>query len=90
MDRSPESSPFLPTLPQLWQTTLAWQPTPTQQEQFQRLYEQILDGNQRLNLTRIIDPEEFWEKHLWDSMSGLMGEVGIRGWGSGVRGQRNP
>ena len=54
-----------------WQKTLNWQPTPEQQALFQSLYEQILDGNQRLNLTRITDPEEFWEKHLWDSVSGL-------------------
>lgn len=76
------SFPTLPTLPELWQTTLGWQPTPAQQEQFQQLYTHILDGNQRLNLTRITDPEEFWEKHLWDSMSGL---VGVREWGLGVR-----
>jgi 16S rRNA (guanine527-N7)-methyltransferase len=24
-------------------------------------------GNQQLNLTRITSPEDFWEKHLWDS-----------------------
>ncbi|WP_448604359.1 16S rRNA (guanine(527)-N(7))-methyltransferase RsmG [Thermoleptolyngbya sp.] len=76
------SFPTLPTLPELWQMTLGWQPTPTQQEQFQQLYSHILDGNQRLNLTRITDPEEFWEKHLWDSMSGL---VGVREWGLGGR-----
>jgi 16S rRNA (guanine527-N7)-methyltransferase len=55
----------------LWRQTLDWQPTPQQQQQFQRLYELILDGNQRLNLTRITDPEDFWEKHLWDSLSGI-------------------
>ncbi|MFQ3627562.1 MAG: 16S rRNA (guanine(527)-N(7))-methyltransferase RsmG [Cyanobacteriota bacterium] len=76
------SFPTLPALPELWQTTLGWQPTPTQQEQFQQLYAHILDGNQRLNLTRITDSEEFWEKHLWDSMSGL---VGVREWGLRAR-----
>ncbi len=55
----------------LWRQTLDWQPTPQQQQQFQRLYELILEGNQRLNLTRITDPEDFWEKHLWDSLSGI-------------------
>ena len=55
----------------LWQQTLNWQPTPEQQALFQQLYEQILEGNSRLNLTRITEPEEFWEKHLWDSISGL-------------------
>ncbi|MBD0302959.1 MAG: 16S rRNA (guanine(527)-N(7))-methyltransferase RsmG, partial [Tolypothrix sp. T3-bin4] len=46
-------------------------PTTQQQKQFQRLYELILEGNRQLNLTRIIDPEEFWEKHLWDSLRGI-------------------
>jgi 16S rRNA (guanine527-N7)-methyltransferase len=55
----------------IWQQTLNWQPTTQQQKQFQRLYELILEGNRQLNLTRIIDPEEFWEKHLWDSLRGI-------------------
>jgi 16S rRNA (guanine527-N7)-methyltransferase len=41
------------------------------QVRFQQLYDLILEGNQRFNLTRITQPEEFWEKHLWDSLSGL-------------------
>lgn len=63
--------PQLPTHTDLWQQTLTWQPAPAQQALFQSLYEKILDGNTRLNLTRITEPEEFWEKHLWDSLSGL-------------------
>jgi len=55
----------------IWQQTLNWQPTTQQQKQFQQLYELILEGNRQLNLTRIIDPEEFWEKHLWDSLRGI-------------------
>ncbi|WP_338038670.1 16S rRNA (guanine(527)-N(7))-methyltransferase RsmG [Neosynechococcus sphagnicola] len=61
----------LPELPELWEITLGWQPTAHQQQQFQQIYEQILMGNQRLNLTRITDPLEFWEKHLWDSLQGV-------------------
>lgn len=53
---------------EVWQQTLNWQPDTEQQQQFQRLYELILQGNQQLNLTRITDPVEFWEKHLWDSL----------------------
>lgn len=63
--------PQLPTHEDLWKQTLGWSPSPEQQTLFQNLYEQILDGNTRLNLTRITEPEEFWEKHLWDSVSGL-------------------
>jgi 16S rRNA (guanine527-N7)-methyltransferase len=66
----------LPLLLELWQSTCGWQPDPAQHQQFQHLYAQILDGNQRLNLTRITEPTEFWEKHLWDSLSGLMPFLG--------------
>lgn len=61
----------LPEYVDLWQTTLAWQPTPSQQSNFQQLYREIVQGNQQFNLTRITQPHEFWEKHLWDSLSGI-------------------
>lgn len=54
-----------------WQETLGWQPTPAQNRQFELLYELILAGNRQLNLTRIIDIQEFGEKHLWDSLRGV-------------------
>lgn len=63
--------PALPAFPEHWQSTLHWQPTPTQQTLFQQLYDGILLGNQQMNLTRITEPTDFWEKHLWDSLSGL-------------------
>lgn len=53
---------------EIWQDTLNWQPTSLHQQQFQQLYETILGGNRTLNLTRITEPTEFWEKHLWDSL----------------------
>ena len=68
----PEDTPLLPEMASLWQSTLNWQPTGEQQYQFQRLYELILQGNLQLNLTRITDPVEFWEKHLWDSLRGIV------------------
>lgn len=55
----------------LWQATLGWQPNPAQSAQFQQLYRQILVANRHLNLTRITEPEDFWEKHLWDSLRGI-------------------
>jgi 16S rRNA (guanine527-N7)-methyltransferase len=55
----------------IWQQTLNWEPSEQVQEQFQRLYEFIVEGNRQLNLTRITQPEEFWEKHLWDSLRGI-------------------
>ncbi|MGF1460786.1 MAG: 16S rRNA (guanine(527)-N(7))-methyltransferase RsmG [Leptolyngbyaceae cyanobacterium] len=63
--------PVLPTHDQYWQATLQWQPDAAQQALFQRLFEGILAGNQQMNLTRITTPDEFWEKHLWDALSGL-------------------
>lgn len=61
----------LPEMAQIWQQTLNWQPTDSQEAQFQQLYELILAGNRQLNLTRITDTQEFWEKHLWDSLRGI-------------------
>ncbi|MBD3885448.1 16S rRNA (guanine(527)-N(7))-methyltransferase RsmG [Phormidium tenue FACHB-886] len=66
-----EQEVVLPQPLDCWQQTLHWQPSPVQQQQFQRLYTQVLQGNRQLNLTRITQPEEFWEKHLWDSLSGI-------------------
>lgn len=54
-----------------WET-LGWMPSDRQLQMFDILYGQILAGNQRLNLTRITDPVEFWEKHLWDSLRGVL------------------
>ncbi len=48
-----------------------WQPTPSYFPVLAALYHGICDGNQRLNLTRITSPEDFWEKHLWDSYAAL-------------------
>ena len=63
---------LLPQMAEIWQETLNWQPNAQQQAQFQNLYELIFEGNSQLNLTRITDPEEFWEKHLWDSLRGII------------------
>ena len=61
----------LPAHLNIWQQTLGWKPTQAQLDLFQQFYAQIVEGNQRFNLTRITTPEDFWEKHLWDSLSGL-------------------
>jgi 16S rRNA (guanine527-N7)-methyltransferase len=66
------ATPALPERTDLWQETLHWQPNAEQQKKFQRLYEQILAGNRQFNLTRITEPSEFWEKHLWDSLAGIL------------------
>jgi len=62
----------LPEMDTVWQQTLNWLPDEQCKIQFQHLYEGILEGNRQLNLTRITTPEEFWEKHLWDSLRGVV------------------
>ncbi|NJN29204.1 MAG: 16S rRNA (guanine(527)-N(7))-methyltransferase RsmG [Synechococcales cyanobacterium RM1_1_8] len=62
---------LLPSQGDLWQQTLGWQPSPAQQQQLQRLYGGIVAGNRQLNLTRLTEPQDFWEKHLWDSLRAL-------------------
>ncbi|MDJ1172895.1 16S rRNA (guanine(527)-N(7))-methyltransferase RsmG [Roseofilum capinflatum] len=66
-----QSIPSLPPSLEIWQQTMNWQPTPSQLNQFQQLYGLILAGNRHMNLTRITEPTEFWEKHLWDSLRPL-------------------
>jgi 16S rRNA (guanine527-N7)-methyltransferase len=69
------NAPTLPNPTEHWQTSLQWQPNAAQQAQFQRLYAHVLEGNRRLNLTRIIEPIDFWEKHLWDSLAGVQTDL---------------
>lgn len=57
---------------QQWPPGLDWQPSADQQEALGQLYAELLRGNQRLNLTRITAPAEFLEKHLWDSLAGVL------------------
>jgi 16S rRNA (guanine527-N7)-methyltransferase len=63
----------LPPMNQVWSQTLHWQPRDTQEQLFQQIYQEVLAGNRQQNLTRITSPEDFWEKHLWDSLSGIIG-----------------
>lgn len=57
--------------PEIWLSTLDWQPSAPEIAQFQCLYDRVLQGNQVQNLTRITTPTDFWEKHLWDSLRGI-------------------
>lgn len=67
----------LPEMAHIWQHTLNWLPQEEQQQKFQQLYELIIEGNRQLNLTRITEPQEFWEKHLWDSLRGIAPQGGL-------------
>jgi 16S rRNA (guanine527-N7)-methyltransferase len=68
---TPPIDAVLPSCGDLWRDTFNHTPTAEQQAKFQALYRAILDANSRVNLTRIVEPTEFWEKHIWDSLSGL-------------------
>lgn len=59
----------LPDLNEQWQTSLDWSPNPLENALFKQLFTQICEANRQFNLTRITEPEAFWEKHLWDSLS---------------------
>ncbi len=56
----------------VWLASLGWQPSSDQEQAFQTLYQAVLAGNRQLNLTRITEPSAFWEKHLWDSLRGIV------------------
>lgn len=64
---------MLPQMNQVWLQTLNWQPNEIQEQLFQQVYQEVLAGNRQQNLTRITAAEDFWEKHLWDSLSGIVG-----------------
>ncbi len=68
---STSNSIVIPTMDEIWRSTIDWFPTSQQQSQLQFLYTAVVTANRNLNLTRITEPEEFWEKHLWDSIRGV-------------------
>ena len=60
----------LPAMLDIWNQTLHWQPSDRQTALYAQLYAAVIEGNQKQNLTRITEPQEFWEKHIWDSLLG--------------------
>jgi 16S rRNA (guanine527-N7)-methyltransferase len=65
------NSDCLPNMDPLWRQTTNWSPNDEQKAQFQSLYTAVVTANKQLNLTRITESQEFWEKHLWDSVRGV-------------------
>ncbi len=65
------SSALLPEFKDIWQKTLHWEPSHSQLEKWEKLYQEIISANRQINLTRLTDPKDFWEKHLWDSLAGI-------------------
>jgi 16S rRNA (guanine527-N7)-methyltransferase len=62
----------LPLMLEEWQSTTGWQPGATQLLQFQNFFDLVCLANKSLNLTRILEPIDFWEKHLWDSLQPVL------------------
>jgi 16S rRNA (guanine527-N7)-methyltransferase len=62
----------LPLMLEEWQSTTGWQPGATQLLQFQNFFDLVCLANKSLNLTRILEPVDFWEKHLWDSLQPVL------------------
>ena len=51
----------------LWRS-LGWIPAPQQLAQFRDLQERLRDWNGRLNLTRLVEGDDFWIAQLYDSL----------------------
>ena len=60
---------FTPNLESIWNESIKWKPNEEEKKVFDLIHDEIIAGNKELNLTRITDEKDFWEKHLWDSLS---------------------
>ncbi|MAR07755.1 MAG: 16S rRNA (guanine(527)-N(7))-methyltransferase RsmG [Cyanobium sp. NAT70] len=58
----------------LWQA-LNWQPSATQKEQLTRLQALLRDWNTRVNLTRLVEGEDYWINQIFDSLWPLQEEL---------------
>jgi 16S rRNA (guanine527-N7)-methyltransferase len=54
-------------LAELW-PTLGWQPAPQQLERFQHLQDLLRHWNGRLNLTRLVEGDDYWVAQVFDSL----------------------
>ena len=68
------ASPFASPSELLWQD-LGWTPSAGQLAQFGALQEQLRLWNGRLNLTRLVEGEDFWISQLYDSLWPLVGRL---------------
>jgi 16S rRNA (guanine527-N7)-methyltransferase len=69
----------LPLMLEEWQSTTGWQPGAAQLLQFQNFFDLVCLANKSLNLTRILEPVDFWEKHLWDSLQPVLTKPELQG-----------
>lgn len=55
------------SLGELWRA-LGWQPDPTQEERFRQLQDLLRHWNGRLNLTRLVEGDDYWVAQVFDSL----------------------
>ena len=60
--------------PALWEA-LGWTPSAEQQHQFEALQQELLHWNARVNLTRLLEGEDFWIAQILDSLWPLQDEL---------------
>ena len=70
----PEVNTFSEAGPDLWQC-LGWQPKDIQIAQFKKLQALLRHWNSRVNLTRLVESEDFWITQVFDSLWPLENEL---------------
>ena len=70
----PDTSPFANPGPELW-SLLGWSPDPEQLKQLIALQHLLQDWNSRVNLTRLVEGEDFWIAQVLDSLWPLLPEL---------------
>ena len=70
----PESTPFAAPGQELW-SRLGWTPDSVQREQLVALQQLLRDWNSRVNLTKLIEGEDFWITQVLDSLWPLKPEL---------------
>ena len=70
----PDTSPFANPSSELW-SLLGWSPDVGQLRQFIDLQQLLQDWNSRVNLTRLVQGEDFWITQVLDSLWPLMPEL---------------
>ena len=61
----------------MW-TRLDWQPSPEQLALFGRLQQELRQWNARLNLTRLVEGDDYWIAQIFDSLWPLAGLIRAR------------
>ena len=70
----PDTSPFAHPGPELWRL-LGWSPDAGQLKQLIELQQLLEDWNSRVNLTRLVEGEDFWIAQVFDSLWPLLPEL---------------